>query len=670
MIFVRDKGQMCNNILQYAHVYAWAKENHRHSMSMRFAYKYQYFKICNMKNHNFLMYISGKYGAKYKILPVITYDLGEEGKAEKEAFTLCHKNVIIEGWGVRYYDLFLKYKQDILELFDFKEEIHHKINNLLLETSDDDTVKIGVHIRRGDYQTFFNGIYFFYDYAFLHYIKQIMALFPGRRFSVYICGNDPALNQQYYINALPEAKIVFPNGNAGEDLCILSECDYIIGPPSSYSLVATMYGKAKLHWMISDNGHITLEDFKDFDTLFRTFDSYWINPPKPKKKVLFLISRFLDGGIDTVLVEYINNLCTLTNHKISLGVMLKMQEFEVFAKRLPSNINIFYLVQNNLLTWYKKRSIIGRSKSISVFDEIFLNPIRRLLTIIRLRQKCKQFDVIIDFDSTFGSMISTKTKARKISFFHFSFATELKRDTRHMKRRLANMKKFDYVVTLSNAMLKEAQNIAPDLKGRLVRIYNSINLHRILVQAKAPVDDPRINNNYILAIERLEETQKDITTLVETYAMLKRRDSQKNIPPLYIIGEGKSRNDIEKHIKMHNLDEDIILLGFIENPYPWMAKAQLIVHSSKFEGLPTVLIEALMLNKLIVSSDCPTGPAEILKKGKAGILVPVGDVEAFANAIEHILSDKQLQGNLLHEIKRHKKTFMAEKNISTLEQLF
>ena len=101
-----------------------------------------------------------------------------------------------------------------------------------------------------------------------------------------------------------------------------------------------------------------------------------------------------------------------------------------------------------------------------------------------------------------------------------------------------------------------------------------------------------------------------------------------------------------------------------------MAKAQLIVHSSKFEGLPTVLIEALMLNKLIVSSDCPTGPAEILKNGKAGILVPVGDVEAFANAIEHILSDKQLQGNLLREIKKHKKTFMAEKNISTLEQLF
>ena len=57
MIFVHDKGQMCNNILQYAHVYAWARENGRKSMSMRFAYKYQYFNICSSSYHNFLMYL-------------------------------------------------------------------------------------------------------------------------------------------------------------------------------------------------------------------------------------------------------------------------------------------------------------------------------------------------------------------------------------------------------------------------------------------------------------------------------------------------------------------------------------------------------------------------------------------------------------------------------------
>ncbi len=670
MIFVRDKGQMCNNILQYAHVYAWARENNRHSMSMRFAYKYQYFNICDMKNHNFTMYIAGKYGAKYKILPVVTYNLGEKDKQQKEAFILSHKNVIIEGWGVRYYDLFIKYKSEILELFEFKSKIREKINDIIAKTSDADTIKIGVHIRRGDYQTFFNGIYFFYDYTFLHYIREIIKLFPGKKYSVYICGNDPDLDKNYYSSELSEATVVFPNGNAGEDLCILSECDYIVGPPSSYSLIATMYNKAKLHWMTCDEKELTLSDFHDFDVLFKTFDSYWINPPKPNKKILFLISRFLDGGIDTVMVEYINNLCTLTNHKISLGILLKMPEFEVFTNRLPNNINTFYLIKSSLLTWYKKHSIRNRHKKLSILDELLLNPIRRIFTYITLRRLTNQFDVVIDFDSTFGSFIEKKSKAKKICFFHFSFATELQRAPRHMKRKLSNMKKYDRIVTLSNAMLEEAYNVAPELKDKFVRIYNSINLHRIQVQAKAPVNDMRINNNYILAVERLEETQKDILNLIDAYALLQQYNIPKPTPLLYIIGEGKSRSTIEKHIRKHGLETKIILLGFIANPFPWIAKAKIIVHSSKFEGLPTVLIEALMLDKFIVSTDCPTGPSEILKNGKAGLLVPIGDVEGFAQKAHQLLTNKQLQTKLTREIKKHKKIFLAENNISTLEQLF
>ena len=77
-----------------------------------------------------------------------------------------------------------------------------------------------------------------------------------------------------------------------------------------------------------------------------------------------------------------------------------------------------------------------------------------------------------------------------------------------------------------------------------------------------------------------------------------------------------------------------------------------------------------MLDKLIISSDCPTGPAEILKNGKAGILVPVGDTIGFADAIEQVLTDKTLQESLHAELKKHRTKFMAEENISALEQLF
>ena len=669
MIFVRDKGQMCNNILQYAHVFAWARENHRHCMSMRFAYKYQFFKICDTKNHNFLMYLVGKYGAKYKILPTVTYGLIETDVKEKEEFTLSHHNLVIEGWGVRHYDLFLKYKSEILELFDFKNEIHNKVDKIISNTSDEDTIKIGVHIRRGDYKTFFNGIYYFYDYSFLHYIRQTISLFPNKKFTVYICSNDSNLKKDVYIKGIPEVKFIFPDGNAGEDLCLLSKCDYLIGPPSSYSLVAAMYGRAKLHWMIKDKNSLRIESFKTFEELFTTFDNYWANPPKPRKKVLFLISRFLDGGIDTVLVEYLNNLCNLTNHQVALAIMLKMPEYEVFTNRLPENIKTYYFIQNKFLTWYKRRKISNKKTSYNFIDEILINPLRRLLTTIKLRLLTKKYDIIIDFDSTFGSFINCSYKSKKICFFHFSFAKELERDPMHMKRRIKNMEKYDYVVTLSDEMQKEALEMFPNLHNKLIRIYNSVDLNRITIQAKEEVLDSHINEQFLLAVERLEETQKDLTSLIDAYWELTQRNIP-NLPKLFIIGEGKSRSIIEEQIQKLELEEKVILLGFIENPYPWMAKAQAIVHSSKFEGLPTVLIEALMLDKLIISSDCPTGPAEILKNGKAGLLVPVGDTIGFADAIERVITDTSLQETLHTELRKHRELFMAENSISALEQLF
>jgi glycosyltransferase involved in cell wall biosynthesis len=98
-------------------------------------------------------------------------------------------------------------------------------------------------------------------------------------------------------------------------------------------------------------------------------------------------------------------------------------------------------------------------------------------------------------------------------------------------------------------------------------------------------------------------------------------------------------------------------LGFQDNPYPWIDKARILIHSAKFEGLPTILIEGLMLNKLIVATDCPTGPKEILNEGKAGILVPVGNAEAMAEALNKLLTDEQLSATIINEVNMHSDTF-------------
>ena len=86
---------------------------------------------------------------------------------------------------------------------------------------------------------------------------------------VYICGNDPHIQQDLYRQQLPMCNIVFPNGNPAEDLCLLSHCDYLIGAPSTFSLVAAMYRDLPLYWIENPDAKLSLDSFKYFDYLFR-----------------------------------------------------------------------------------------------------------------------------------------------------------------------------------------------------------------------------------------------------------------------------------------------------------------------------------------------------------------------------------------------------------------
>lgn len=249
MIFVTDKGRMCNNILQYGHVYAWAREHGRKSISMRFCYKYQYFKICHTKGHNFLTYILAKYAAKWGLIPTVSYDdFSSETAQDNERLMLSNNTFVVKGWEVRFYDLFLKYKKEILDLFAIDKKIKEK-TQIFMGTKGDKDLFLGVHIRRGDYKTWLNGKYFYEDDVYKDYIQQFEKLHPNKNITVYICSNDPSLNKAYFKDKFPNINIVFPQGGQEDDLCLLSECDYLIGAPSTFSLVASMYHDIPLCWM-------------------------------------------------------------------------------------------------------------------------------------------------------------------------------------------------------------------------------------------------------------------------------------------------------------------------------------------------------------------------------------------------------------------------------------
>lgn len=131
-----------------------------------------------------------------------------------------------------------------------------------------------------------------------------------------------------------------------------------------------------------------------------------------------------------------------------------------------------------------------------------------------------------------------------------------------------------------------------------------------------------------------------------------------------ILGEGEKRLELEQLIDSIGLKEDVCMPGFVENPYAYMRRSKVFILSSKWEGLPTVLIEAMACGCQVVSTNCPSGPAEILEDGKWGRLVPVGDVDALARAILLSLNDDRGRG-----VQRAQ--FFSIKNIiAQYEQIF
>lgn len=283
MIFVRDKGRMANNILQYAHLLAWGLENNRSTLSMRFAYKYPWFNISHTPKHNFFSYLCGKWGAASRLLPVADFDAAGADPKLLEAKIRQHRNIVVQGWNVRFYDLFEKHFDAILKEFSFLPPVLENAKKAVGKNlpSDADTFRIGLHIRRGDYSRWQNGRYLFSDEQYLTVAVSLAKYFrtlldnhseQKKQIMMVICGNDPALNRQKFEETLSRYNIntVFPDGNPAEDLCALSLCDALAGPPSTFSLVASMYHNLPLYRIENPAAEITPESFGTFFNLFRS----------------------------------------------------------------------------------------------------------------------------------------------------------------------------------------------------------------------------------------------------------------------------------------------------------------------------------------------------------------------------------------------------------------
>jgi glycosyltransferase involved in cell wall biosynthesis len=153
-----------------------------------------------------------------------------------------------------------------------------------------------------------------------------------------------------------------------------------------------------------------------------------------------------------------------------------------------------------------------------------------------------------------------------------------------------------------------------------------------------------------------------LDTLLDAFAVLRARRPVR----LVVLGEGDLRRTLAKQIRRLGIEEDVAFPGFVDNPFRYMAAASLFVLSSRWEGLPGVLIQALACGCPVVSSDCPSGPREILADGRYGELAPVDDAPALADAMDRTLDRPRNSEALIERAEQYSIDRSVERYLSLL----
>lgn len=192
----------------------------------------------------------------------------------------------------------------------------------------------------------------------------------------------------------------------------------------------------------------------------------------------------------------------------------------------------------------------------------------------------------------------------------------------------------DEVVAVSIELAEELETRHPRLSGRVRTIYNPTIDDTFFQRANEPIQHPWLTSEVptIVTAGRLSHV-KGFDILLRAFA----RVSEKRECRLIILGEGPERGSLKELTCALGIEQFVDLPGFVPNPLPYFRKSDLFVLSSRREGLPNALIQALACSPRIVSTDCRTGPSEILCSGTHGVIVPPNDPEALAGGIEQAL---------------------------------
>ena len=322
-----------------------------------------------------------------------------------------------------------------------------------------------------------------------------------------------------------------------------------------------------------------------------------------KKKLIFFMPSMEGGGVEKNLILIANFIC---KHNISVNLISYDHKFK---NKFDNGINFITPQFSN-------------SKK-SKYYKYFICLI--LLSIEIIKNKA----IVFSFQANIYSIILCKILRTKIIIRSNSSPSGWNKN--FFKNYIFSffLKRSDQIIVNSLSFKKELDK---KFSTKSTVIYNPLNKHEIIEKSKK-----KINYNFfkkdtlnLINIARFTD-QKDHFLLLNAVNKLK---DILNIR-LLIMGYGVNKSKIEKFIRLNRLNKIIDLINFQNNPHPYLRKSNIFILTSRYEGLPNVLLEALTLKKFVISTNCPTGPKEILKNGAYGDLIRINNVK---DLIERILN--------------------------------
>jgi glycosyltransferase involved in cell wall biosynthesis len=353
-------------------------------------------------------------------------------------------------------------------------------------------------------------------------------------------------------------------------------------------------------------------------------------------RVALLLPELVGGGAERVLLEVAHGLL---EHDIDVDIVL-VRSGGALRESVPSAARVVDLhAKRTLFAGRRLRRYLARESPDVVISALTPTNVANVVVTRLVRPRIPS---IVTQHSVIAA--HSTTKADRVGLW-------------------AARRSFPY----ANRVVAVSEGVAADLvatlgvpAARVSVIHNPVISSRLFADADAPIEHPWLAHKVgpvLLAAGRLT-SQKDFATLLRAVALLP-SDHR-----LVLLGEGELRDELVELAERLGIRARVDLPGYAVNPYPSFANADVVVLPSRFEGLPTVLIEALPFPCGIVATDCPTGPREILDEGRWGCLVPCGDPAALAHAINAAASCRRARP---HDAwRRYEVTYAVERYIALI----